>query len=50
LIIDPKPISFLVTPDNGLPAQEYNGEEDETNTAKDTYLLDLAEDLEGFKK
>jgi hypothetical protein len=44
LLIDPKPISFIITPDNGIPAVEYNPDYDSGNN-EDGYLLSLKDEI-----
>ena len=50
MLVDPKPTNFIMTPENVVPALEYNAEyagkgEDD----KETYLLDLMDELEELK-
>lgn len=48
MLIDPKPVNFLLTPDSGLPCIEYNAEFVLPNNEKDSYLLSLIEEIKEY--
>lgn len=50
ILIDPKPLNFLLTPENGLPCIEYNAELDFAGFNEDPYLLTLREELKKLVK
>ena len=46
VLLDPKPLNFLITPENGLPCIEYNAEIEMPEGEKDPYLMTLIEEIE----
>ena len=48
IIIDPKPINFMMTPENAIPATEYTAEYHEPGS-KDPHLLMLIDELDELK-
>jgi hypothetical protein len=45
VLLDPKPMNFILNPDNGIPIVEYSAEFLMPNGQKETYLLGLMEEL-----
>jgi len=52
LLIDSKPVNFIMTPENVIPAIEYTAEFDtkEKIGAVDTNLLEIMDDIESIKE
>jgi TFIIF-interacting CTD phosphatase-like protein len=49
-LLDPKPINFMMTPENSIPVFEYSAEYlGLTGGAKDPHLLGIMEELEDIK-
>jgi TFIIF-interacting CTD phosphatase-like protein len=46
-LLDPKPINFMMTPENSIPVVQYNAEY--LGKEKDPHLLTLIEELEDIK-
>lgn len=50
LLLDTKPINFILNPDNVIPCIQYKAESPYTKKkVPDTFLLELIEELEDFK-
>lgn len=47
--MDPRPLNFLLTPENGYPVLPYTAEYASPNGTKDGYLLQLMEDIEHMR-
>ena len=47
--MDPKPVNFMMTPENSLPVFEYNAEYVGQNGQTDIHLLSLIDELEDIK-
>jgi TFIIF-interacting CTD phosphatase-like protein len=51
VLIDPRPLNFIMTPENGYPIIPYTAEfENPSHVVKDEYLLSVIEDLEILRK
>lgn len=51
VIFDPRPLNFIMTPDNGFPIVPYTAEfENPDQVVKDEYLLSVIEDLKTLRK
>ena len=52
VLLDPKPLSFMMTPENGMPVIPYQAEYDAKTefNEKDNYLLTLIEEIEKLAK
>ena len=50
ILADPKPLNFLMTPENGVPVLPYEARGDYVDSEKDDYLLMLIEDIEEIRK
>lgn len=52
VLVDPKPLSFMVTPENGMPVIPYTAEYDSQTefNEKDGYLLTLIEEIKELMK
>lgn len=48
MILDPRPLNFLMTPENGYPVVAYTAEY-ANSEGKDGYLLQLIEDIEHLR-
>ena len=50
VLLDPKPINFMMTPENAIPVFEYTAEyQSKSDQDKDGHLLGLIEELEEIK-
>jgi TFIIF-interacting CTD phosphatase-like protein len=50
VLLDPKPINFMMTPENSIPVFEYTAEyQSKSAKDKDPHLLALIEELEEIK-
>ena len=50
VLIDPNPLNFILSPENGLPFVGYNAELHTAGTDKDEYLIgmtDIIKEVEG---
>jgi len=52
VLFDPKPMNFVMAPENGVPVVPYQAMEDlnQSEKDKDPYLLMLIDDIEELKK
>ena len=51
VLIDPRPLNFIMTPENGYPVVSYTAEyQSPVASDKDEYLLSLIEELEDLRK
>ena len=51
ILLDPRPINFIMTPENGYPVVPYSAEfQNLNNGPKDEFLLSLIDELEKLKK
>ena len=50
LLADPRPLNFLMAPENGLPVMPYEARGVYENAEKDEYLLRLIEEIEEIRK
>jgi TFIIF-interacting CTD phosphatase-like protein len=51
VLMDPRPVNFIMTPENGYPVVPFNAEFVTKKTdVKDDYLLSLIEDIKELKK
>lgn len=52
VLLDPKPLSFMMTPENGMPIIPYTSEYDSQTEfgEKDNYLLTLIEEIQKLAK
>jgi TFIIF-interacting CTD phosphatase-like protein len=51
VLVDPRPLNFILTPENGYPVVPFNAEfENPSDLLKDEYLLSVIEDLEAVRK
>ena len=49
--MDPKPVNFIMTPENGYPVVPFNAEYvNKKGGSKDEYLLSLMEEIRELKK
>ena len=48
-MLDPKPINFMMTPENSIPVFEYTAEYLGLGEQKDPHLLSIMEELDDIK-
>ena len=49
LLLDSKPLNFILNPDNVIPCVSYSAESDFSGEEKDNFLELLMKELEDFK-
>ena len=50
VLLDPKPVNYIMTPENSMPVMEYTAEyASGANDMTDDHLLGLMEELEDIK-
>jgi TFIIF-interacting CTD phosphatase-like protein len=50
VLLDPKPVNFILSPDNGVPVMEYNAEIELPSYKDDPYIGSLIEELKSLAK
>lgn len=50
VLLDPKPINFMMAPENSIPIFEYNAEYEAQDDSKDMHLLSIMEELDDIKE
>jgi len=50
VLLDPNPLNFMLTPENGLPVIPYTAEIDSGKGPKDDYLLGMIEQIKDLEK
>ena len=50
VLLDPNPLNFMLTPENGLPFIPYNAELHDGKGPKDEYLLGMIEHVKELEK
>jgi len=49
VMLDPKPVNYIMTPENSMPVMEYTAEYATGKDMTDSHLLGLIEELEEIK-
>lgn len=50
IVVDPRPLTFMITPENGYPILPFTAEFENLGLDKDDYLLSVIEDFQNLKK